>query len=121
MMTKNELNIMSTYSDREKYVDNVFDIYTFIKFYTEFQYIKKILLNENQALALKGLKPKYEKEEEDSIRTLKLQEYYEELDKNKCLSSLDSKIFDLMNDEYTIRDDKDLKRSVLSLNTNIIK
>ena len=113
-MTMDELNIMNTYTDRKKYIDNIFNIYTFIKFFTEFQYLKKILLNENQEIALKCLKPKYEKEEEDdSLKALKLEEYFAELNNNNRLKGLDSKLYDLLNDEDFRRVEIDPNRSVL--------
>ena len=53
------------YLENEKYIDKVIDIVTYIKFFAEFQNLKKILLNDHQISALNLIKPKNSNKEEN--------------------------------------------------------
>ena len=115
-MVSQDFNIMKLYSERKQYVDDVFNIYTFINFYTEFQFIKKLLLNENQIHALKILSPKYVKEEEDVTRFIQVEEYFAEIKRSKSMNDIDHKLFDLLNVDYHLKEDLANYKSFLTIN-----
>ena len=64
-LNKIEQDMIYYYLENEKYIDKVIDIVTYIKFFAEFQNLKKILLNDHQISALNLIKPKNSNKEEN--------------------------------------------------------
>ena len=62
--------------------------------------------------------PKYVKEEEDLMMLNKVQDYFVEIQSNKCMNDVDRKLFNLLTDDYCLKEDMDSSKSVLFLRNN---
>ena len=95
-MNTQEQFVIIDYMENNKYIDNVFDVVTFVKFFTEFQNLKKIILNDHQILALKLLKQIYSNDENDieTIRNNLIPVFAENRNKEK-INAIDKKILEI--------------------------
>jgi len=96
-LNKGEADLIETFIDRKSYIDNTFSVHTFVKFYTEFQYLKRILLNEFQNAALKLVRPEVIVDE--GLKLDKLGGYFSELKRSSNLAGVDLKLYEILVEE----------------------
>ena len=87
--------IIDEYILNKEFIENVFDVVTLVKFYKEFQFMKEIILNEHQIIALDLIKPKFSKEEKNKENLQqKLIDYFTTLEKEKRIEEIDKKLLE---------------------------
>ena len=99
-LTFSEKELVDDFYNNKKYFENVLDVSNLVKFYKEFQYFKKLILNDYQIIALKLIKDKIKNEEEDNELLLKrLENYFEEAKKNDQIDYIDKKLLGFFAEE----------------------
>ena len=87
--------IIDDYILNKEFIENVFDVVTLVKFYKEFQFMKEIILNEHQIIALDLIKPKFpNKEKNEENLQEKLIAYFTTLQKEKRIEEIDRKLLE---------------------------
>ena len=99
-MTDSQKLIIDDFNKNKEYIENVFDVVTLVKFYKEFQFLKEIILNEHQIIALELIKPKLEnKDRNKEISQKKLIEYFTSIQKEKKINEKDRKLIESIIEE----------------------
>ena len=99
-MTDSQKLIIDDFNKNKEYIENVFDVVTLVKFYKEFQFLKEIILNEHQIIALELIKPKLEnKDRNKEISQKKLIEYFTSILKEKKINEKDRKLIESIIEE----------------------
>ena len=92
--------IIDDYILNKEFIENVFDVVTLVKFYKEFQFMKEIILNEEQIIALDLIKPKFSKEvKKKEILQKKLILYFTKLQKEQKIDKIDRKLLESILEE----------------------
>ena len=99
-MNDSQKTIIDDFNKNKEYLENILDVVTIVKFYKEFQFLKEIILNENQILALNLIKPKFSNEENNKkISQKKLISYFTSLQKEENFNEIDRKLLESILEE----------------------
>ena len=99
-MTVSENEIFDEFHENKRYFEKIFEVVSLIKLFIEFEYLKKLILNDHQIIALKLIKPNFSIEEEDEATlNKKMEEYFEEVQKNGKVDEIDKKLLGFLENE----------------------
>ena len=99
-MTVSENEIFDEFHENKRYFEKILEVVSLIKLFIEFEYLKKLILNDHQIIALKLIKPNFSIEEEDEATlNKKMEEYFEEVQKNGKVDEIDKKLLGFLENE----------------------
>ena len=99
-VTDSQKAIIDDFIKNREYIRNVFDVVTLVKFFKEFQFLKEIILNEEQIIALNLIKPKFNTKVKDKkISQKKLITYFTSLQKEEKIHDIDRKLLESIIEE----------------------
>ena len=99
-VTDSQKAIIDDFIKNREYIRNVFDVVTLVKFFKEFQFLKEIILNEEQIIALNLIKPKFNNKVKDKkISQKKLITYFASLQKEEKIHDIDRKLLESIIEE----------------------
>ena len=106
-MTISEKAIVDEFYQNKRYFEKVLDVVSLIKLYKEFEYLKKLILNDYQIIALKLIKPNFSIEEDEASLHKKIEKYFEE---NQKIDEIDKKLSGFFANEEQNRNNSEEKK-----------